>query len=272
MTNSSQITSQDMPQIVGHRGAALLEPENTLRGFRRAIVDGAEAIELDVHLSADGHVVVMHDESIDRTANPSSPLTRGAIADLTRAELDRVRLAEDEHVPSLTQVLDLLQRRGGEQPVEALVEVKAVAAAEAVARELSARITAGTARAVVISFYPEALAAVRAIDAGIELGLLAVSTSGVPADIPEADMPRVDVWAELERLGAERLSLAIDGVADDDRARAAELGASLHVWTANREEQIRRALEVGAASITTDDPAWARETAEEILREGVSAG
>lgn len=257
-----------MPQIVGHRGAALLEPENTLRGFRRAVADGAEAIELDVHLSKDGHVVVMHDETIDRTANPDSPLRTGALADLTRAELDTVRLQADERVPSLAQSLDLLRRRGAE-PVEALVEVKAVAAAEEVARQLSDRNAMGTARAVVISFYPDALEAVRRIDPAIELGLLAVATGETTVEIPEANLPRVDVWAELERLGVERLSLSVDGAEDGDRDRAAELGASLHVWTANREDQIRKALEVGAASITTDDPAWARDTVEQLLQDGV---
>ena len=88
--------SLQRPAIVGHRGASAHAPENTLAAFRRGIEDGAQVLECDVHLSADGHVVVMHDETIDRTAAPDSPRRTGAIGDLTRAELDTVLLADGE--------------------------------------------------------------------------------------------------------------------------------------------------------------------------------
>ena len=80
------------PLVVGHRGAAHLAPENTLSSFRRALADGADLLECDVHLSRDGQVIVMHDETIDRTAGPDSPLRTGAIASLVLDLADGQRL------------------------------------------------------------------------------------------------------------------------------------------------------------------------------------
>src|SRR5690625_6841998 len=69
------------PQLVGHRGAAEVEPENTIRSFRRGVVDGSAWLECDVHLSADGHDVIIHDATIDRTAQADSPLRTGSVAE-----------------------------------------------------------------------------------------------------------------------------------------------------------------------------------------------
>lgn len=240
------------PEIVGHRGAALLEPENTLAAFRRGVADGASAIECDVHLSRDGHVVVMHDETIDRTAAPHSPRRRGAIADLTRAELDEVLLPGDQRVPSLAEFLDVAAAGTPELgPAGVLVEVKAPEAAREVARQLRERfgespepLRGGTPPAVVISFHPEALAAVREEAPEIPIGYLVNFSGGATERI-------------LRELRAERLCMSIRGADRADAQLAARAGASFHVWTVNTAKQITKALAVGAASITTDDPAWA---------------
>lgn len=260
------MTQTAFPMIVGHRGAALLEPENTLRSFRRAIADGADAVECDVHLSKDGHVIVIHDESIDRTVDPSSPITTGEIAELTRAELDTVILEGGEKVPSLQEVLDLLQREDG-TAIEVLVEVKAEEAAEAVAHQLKEHVEERGGKASVISFYPKALAAVRRIAPTVPVGLLAVTTGNLTVAVPESTLPAIDVWAELVNLHAERLSLAIDGVQEEDGPEAGNRNATLHIWTANTEEQVRKAVKLGVASITTDDPKWARALVEQIFSE-----
>ncbi len=71
-----------LTQIIAHRGSKGTRPENTLAAFNAAINDGADGIETDVHLSKDGHLIIMHDELVDRTTNGS-----GRIRDLTLAEL-----------------------------------------------------------------------------------------------------------------------------------------------------------------------------------------
>src|SRR5699024_877732 len=160
-------------KIVGHRGAALVQPENTLASFRRAVADGADILECDVHLSADDHLVVIHDKTIDRTAADDSPRRTGAIADLTRAELDEVRLAGGSSIPALEDVLDIAAAAG--TPI--YVEVKAVAAAS---RTVQLLLDRGLARgagdpdqapAWIISFSLEALRIVCA--AALQLRLAA---------------------------------------------------------------------------------------------------
>lgn len=247
------------PRVVGHRGAALLEPENTLRSFRRALADGVDTLECDVHLTRDGHVAVMHDATIDRTADASSPRPTGALAELTQAELDEVRLPRGEVVPSLEELLALLDETGPQSPTEPaqspteppqcaprlLVEVKAPDAAAAVCRLVTER-----EDVAVISFHPEALATVRELAPGTPVVLV--------ADHGDAAV------ALAHDLGAHGVALDVDHVSAADVARAHGLGLEVNVWTANTEDQLRRGLEAGADSISSDDPAWAIRQRERL--------
>ncbi len=93
---------------IAHRGASAYEPENTLRAFRRAIELGADMSELDVRLSKDGHLIVMHNAAVDSTTNG-----RGAIKEMTLAELKRLDAGKGEQVPTLQQVVDLVRGKSG---------------------------------------------------------------------------------------------------------------------------------------------------------------
>ncbi|HZE20842.1 MAG TPA: glycerophosphodiester phosphodiesterase family protein [Desulfobaccales bacterium] len=93
-----------MTNIMGHRGASAAEPENTLRSFRRALAMGVAAVELDVQLTRDGRLAVIHDETLDRTTNG-----RGPVKDFTMAELQRLDAGRGEPVPSLEDVFDLVK-------------------------------------------------------------------------------------------------------------------------------------------------------------------
>lgn len=238
-------------KIVGHRGAALVEPENTLASFHRAVADGADILECDVHLSADGHLVVMHDKTIDRTAAEDSPRRTGAIAELTRAELDEVRLVGGSPIPTLEEVLDVAVEAG--TPI--YVEVKAVAAAARSAQLLIDRgLAQGSdaprqAAAWIISFSQEVLRIVRA--AAPHLPLSAVTKEPDPA-----------FWDFTQEIGAQAVSLPIRTLSDQDVDRVRELRLDLNVWTLNEADLLHRAAEISAESITTDNPAWARRVLE----------
>ncbi|KLI75591.1 glycerophosphodiester phosphodiesterase [Lacticaseibacillus casei] len=91
--------------IYGHRGYPARFPENSLQGFEYACEHGIDGIETDVQMSADGHLVIMHDERVDRTTDGT-----GWIADLTRTQLKGMRLANGEHIPSLREALTVLSR------------------------------------------------------------------------------------------------------------------------------------------------------------------
>lgn len=95
------------PEVIGHRGCAGLEPENTIRAFRRASEIGCAAVELDIRLSKEGHVMVIHDETVDRTTDGS-----GGVADLTAAEFARLDAGGGDPVPRLAEVFETLGDTG----------------------------------------------------------------------------------------------------------------------------------------------------------------
>jgi glycerophosphoryl diester phosphodiesterase len=112
------------PAVMAHRGNSGVAPENTLAAFARAMETKAEWIELDVHLSADGEVVVMHDDTVDRCTNGS-----GAIAEMTLAEIKALDAGSwfgvefaGEKVPTLAEVVALVGDR-----VRINVEIKSAA-------------------------------------------------------------------------------------------------------------------------------------------------
>ena len=236
MTSQSVPSSPQRPAIVGHRGASAHAPENTLLAFRRAIEDGAELLECDVHLSADGQVVVMHDETIDRTAGEESPLRTGAIGELTRTELDTVLLGEGEHVPSLTELLEMTT-------VPVFIEVKVAAAAKAVG-ELLRALPAGSlaAASTVISFHADALAEIRrSCDTAVSYLVGQVDEQAI---------------ATARELGAAGIGPDIRGLCLHAAEAVHEAGLTLNPWTVNTADELEIALACGVDTITTDDPAW----------------
>src|SRR5512140_1883598 len=74
------------PRVFGHRGAAGVAPENTLVSFRRACADGADVFELDVHATADGEIVVLHDPTLERTTDGAGPVSTIRFAELERLD------------------------------------------------------------------------------------------------------------------------------------------------------------------------------------------
>lgn len=107
--------------VIAHRGGASLAPENTLAAFRNAIALGVDMIEIDVHLSKDGHVIVIHDNTVDRTTNG-----HGRIADLTLAEIKELDAGKKfsekfagEKVPTLEETMETLNGKA-----QLLIEIK----------------------------------------------------------------------------------------------------------------------------------------------------
>ena len=99
-------------KIIAHRGFSGLYPENTMLAFKKAIEVGADGIELDVHLSKDGHVMIIHDEALKRTAG-----VNGVVSDYTRAELEKISAGKTKNdefgftpIPSLEEYLDFMSK------------------------------------------------------------------------------------------------------------------------------------------------------------------
>ena len=156
-----------MAKIMGHRGAPADEPENTLRSFARALAVGVAAVELDVQLTRDGRLAVIHDETLDRTTNG-----RGPVQDFTLAELQRLDAGRGEPVPSLEEVFDLVQGKA-----HLVVELKQPEAAGALLEFFRTRRAFDAA--TIVSFWHPAVKALKEAEPRLNTGVLMV---GCPAD------------------------------------------------------------------------------------------
>jgi glycerophosphoryl diester phosphodiesterase len=212
---------------IGHRGVMGAEPENTLRSFIAAQHAGLDLIELDLHLSKDGALVVMHDAEVDRTTDGSGP-----IAEKTLAELRALDAGHGERVPVFEEVLDAVRT-----PLQA--EIKDLAAARALAEVMHRRDLVG--RVEVSSFHDEAIAEIARLVPGVRTALIA-SRYGI--DVVERAS---EAGAETVCLNIRRLTLEVV-----EAARKADL--RIIGWVVNTQDQLRlvRALELDGA--TTDYP------------------
>ncbi|WP_328665245.1 glycerophosphodiester phosphodiesterase [Streptomyces sp. NBC_00328] len=212
---------------IGHRGVMGVEPENTLRSFIAAQNAGLDLIELDLHLSKDGALVVMHDADVDRTTDGSGP-----IADKTLAELRALDAGHGERVPVFEEVLEAVRT-----PLQA--EIKDVAAARALAEVMHRKDLVG--RVEVSSFHDEAIAETARLVPGVRTALIA---SRYDTDVVDR---AVEAGAATVCLNIRRLSLEVV-----EHARKADL--KIIGWVVNTQDHLRlvRALELDGA--TTDYP------------------
>jgi len=150
------------PWIIAHRGASAYEPENTLRAFRRAMEQGAELSELDLHLSKDGVLIVMHNATVDQTTNG-----HGAIRDLTLAELRLLDAGHGEHIPTLPDVIDLVRGRQG-----LYIELKAEGTPQPTVDLLRANAMTAAHQAIVGSFQAELVRETKELAPELSVSLL----------------------------------------------------------------------------------------------------
>ncbi|MFJ4628625.1 MULTISPECIES: glycerophosphodiester phosphodiesterase family protein [unclassified Streptomyces] len=212
---------------IGHRGVMGLEPENTLRSFVAAEQAGLDVIELDLHLSQDGALVVMHDADVDRTTDGTGP-----IAERTLDELRTLDAGRGERVPVFEEVLDAVG-----SPLQA--EIKDLAAARALAEVMHRRNL--VERVEVSSFHDEAIAEIARLVPGVRTALIA-SRFG-----PEVVERATEAGAETVCLNIRRLTLEVV-----EAARKADL--KIIGWVVNTQDQLRLVRALGLDGATTDYP------------------
>ncbi|MFE9450348.1 glycerophosphodiester phosphodiesterase [Streptomyces sp. NPDC006739] len=212
---------------IGHRGVMGVEPENTLRSFVAAQQAGLDLIELDLHLSKDGALVVMHDTEVDRTTDGSGP-----VAEKTLAELRALDAGLGERVPLFEEVLDAVTA-----PLQA--EIKDVAAARALAEVLHRRDL--VSRVEVSSFHDEAVAEIARLVPGVRTALIA---DRYGTEVVER---AVEVGAATVCLDIRRLTLEVV-----EHAREADL--RVIGWVVNTQDHLRLVRALGLDGATTDYP------------------
>jgi glycerophosphoryl diester phosphodiesterase len=224
-----------MPALIAHRGANREHLENTLPAFQRALDLGADGVELDVHCTADGSVVVHHDAVLRGTSSDPS-LTGRPISALTTDELQTFRLGNGDTVPTLDDVAQLFRARA-----TIYCELKGPGTAEPALKVL--RRYGGPC--AVHSFDHRMIADAAVYAPEIPRGVLEVSRHLDPAEALRAVEGR-DLW-QLAEYVDEWLVHAVHTA-----------GKRVIAWTANDPEAIERLASCGVDGLCTDDIALAR--------------
>jgi glycerophosphoryl diester phosphodiesterase len=251
------------PQVVAHRGSSAIEAEHTLGAYVRALDEGAEALECDVRLTSDGHLVCVHDRDIRRVSN-----ARGTVSTMKLAELDQLDFASwkrpwsdlddeapdvDERTKRVLTLRNLLETvRDYDRYVELAIETKhPTRYAGLVERKLVELLREhGWAEhdspVRVMSFSPVALTRIERLAPHLEVVLLTESayswrlSSGVLSNGWIAG-PGIELLRESPRLGH----------------RLRKAGRRVHVWTVNTVDDLDLCVELGVEAVITDNPGQA---------------
>jgi glycerophosphoryl diester phosphodiesterase len=248
---------RDWPVNVAHRGGAGIAPENTLEGFREGLRVGAGVLELDVHTTADGHVVVIHDDLVDRTTQGVGPVREMTLAEIKRLDAG-YRFTRDGgrtfpyrgqgvRVPTLAEVYEEF----AEVPINVEIKGERPGIEAAVWRVIEA--ASSGERTLVVS---ESTPTVRRFR---EVSMERAATASSSAELIS--------FYVLSRLGVSRFARpryrALQGpetyhglrVVTPELVRAAhERGLRVDVWTIDSEVDMRRLLGYGVDGIMTDRP------------------
>ena len=217
-----------MTLIYAHRGVSAVDPENTLRAFRHALSIGVDGIELDVHGTADGIPVVIHDRDIGRTTDGD-----GYVDQIPLAGLETLDAGQGEHVPTLAEVLALV---GDAAHLD--IEIKGNDVEQAVLDVLTQH---PTVRWAISSFAWDTLRTLRRLDPVAELWPLAERADG-------------ELIAIADELASPAVSLFTSAYTTETAATLRDAGLRVIVWTINDQQEARRVADLGAFALCTDDP------------------
>ena len=243
-------------QRVAHRGGLHLAPENTLAAFRNALTLPVDAIELDVHLSRDGHAIVFHDYTVDKLTDGT-----GNILDLDFAYLRSLNAAahfpggwpEPQQIPTLREVLDLAKGH-----VQVYIEIKPskrdgmYSRYPDIAETVIAEVRAADMldQVLIISFDWLIPPLIKSLEPALQTGAL------VSADVWDARAEHsLDILiGQVTALGCQWINMDCKLFIPAMPVAAHEHGFKLGIWTVNTEDELRRFAAAGVDSLTSDRP------------------
>ena len=242
--------------VIAHRGSSASAPENTLAAFMKAMTDGADMIELDVHQSRDSQLVVIHDETVDRTTNG-----KGKIKDFSYEELRKFDAGswfrpgnfQGEHIPRLIDVAAIL-----DSTTKILLEIKEGSRVypdierHVVECLLTSRLEH---RVIIKSFEDDVLAAVRRLRPS--LPLLKVYVCQLP--IVRIVVGRGFRFGSVLKDSVEYLQPHWLGLTNQFVDAAHDKGFKVFVWNVNTEARMEKMIGIGVDGIETDDPLLLRK-------------
>lgn len=235
---------KNRPLIIAHRGASGEAPENTLAAFQLGLKQGCDGIELDVHLTKDGQIAVIHDENIKRTTDGE-----GLIREMTTAELKKYDAGswfsnkyKGEKIPLLEEVFELV-------PKEILIniEIKNIPSFYVGIEEKLLNLLVRYDRVntvIVSSFDHQCLHRLKKQNRNIKIGLLYFENLVDHAGFAKLfGLPVESLHPDQRALRAEDVRIAIEN------------GLKVYTWTCNSEENMKRMIDYGVSGIITNYPA-----------------
>ncbi|MBY0123524.1 glycerophosphodiester phosphodiesterase [Bacillus sp. S/N-304-OC-R1] len=240
--------------IFAHRGSKGTHPENTLSAFKEAVRLGVDGIELDVHLTKDGEVVVIHDETVDRTTNGN-----GKVQDFTLAELQKLDAGSwfskdftGEKIPTLNEVLDLLK----DTEIVLNVEIKNdvipyIGIEEKVLTIIDAYNYNN--KTIISSFNHYCVKKVHQLNPSIETAILFMELLYEP-------------WNYAKSLGASGLHVYVPVSFTDMSKESTKMGFPVRVFTVNEEIQMNQLIDLKIDTIMTDYPEKALKLRDSMVK------
>ncbi|UPY39223.1 glycerophosphodiester phosphodiesterase family protein [Sediminicoccus sp. KRV36] len=242
-------------EIASHRGGAFLWPENSLLAFRKALAWPAEQIEFDVHASAEGEPVVIHDATLDRTTDGSGP-----VAEYSWGELQRMRVkgTGGECLPHLAEVAALIGPTGQRLRLEVKADAQKQPYPGLVSRCGTLLDGMGLrGRTIFMSFETPSVAEAAALGGFEEIVWL--------VDGPTLrGLTPAEAVQQCRTLGASEIGVHVKGASPALAAALRAAGLRLSVWGANHADSIHRALTLGVDVLATDDPPLAIELRRQV--------
>ncbi len=230
-----------LPRLFAHRGASGDYPENTMPAFRAAQTAAVPYIELDVHITRDGEIVVIHDEDLLRITGQA-----GRIEEMTRDGKQYAFRGDGVCVPTLREVLETFPQQFF------VIEIKPIAPSLVAPLLAVLRDTKMTRRALIASEHQPPLDQVRALAPRIPTGFSADEVRGFLMSLPPGAPSFTPAGAALQ-IPPEYQSMKL--VTAESVTAAHRLGVEVHVWTVNEAAQMRELLAMGVDGIMTDYPA-----------------
>ena len=226
---------------IAHRGASGTAPENTLAAFKKAIQIGVDAVELDLHGTADGEVVVIHDSALDRTTTHCGEVNQATLATIKSADAGGWFAPEfvGEQVPTLGEALDCITEK-----TIAVLEIKDPLIAERVVANI--RETGTQDRTVIISFHTTVLKTLHLLEPRIPTGWL-IGNHNYHAS-------PVELCQQLGELGSSLLNVNHQLITAEFAYEIRRRGIALWCWTVDDITRMREMKALGVQGITSNYP------------------
>jgi len=242
-------------KVWAHRGSRTKAPENTLEAFSVAIAEHSDGIELDVHLTADGEIVVAHDETVDRVSNGSGLIVSKTLSQLRELDFSKGFPSHSPaRIPTLREVYDLVKPTNLFINVEIKSGIVLYEGIEQKLLKLSEEMGMKE-RIIYSSFNHFSLMILRQADPSAKIGLL-------------YNEALVDPFIYAKHLNADAVhpfypTLSGPGVIEGCK----KYGIKIHPWTVNDPDSMRRLIAAGVDALITDVPDTALKIVEEVSRQ-----